>query len=238
MHAAAQKAKKQMVDFFNYTDNPRFYVVVDCIIFGYSEDKLKILVRQFDTDSGQKTYRLHGGFVQENEDLDDVATRIIRERTGVEEEYTDQVGTWGKQKRDPKARVISVAYYTLLNIAECDAEKIARYNSFWVDVDTLPELQLDHADMVQIALFQLRMFVGRKPIGFHLLPDMFTLTQLQRMHEAVLGVKLDKRNFRRRVAEMSFIVKSDQIDKLHSKRGAALYQYDEQMYKFFNKFKL
>lgn len=187
MHAAAQKAKKQMVDFFNYTDNPRFYVVVDCIIFGYSEDKLKILVRQFDTDSGQKTYRLHGGFVQENEDLDDVATRIIRERTGVEEEYTDQVGTWGKQKRDPKARVISVAYYTLLNIAECDAEKIARYNSFWVDVDTLPELQLDHADMVQIALFQLRMFVGRKPIGFHLLPDMFTLTQLQRMHEAVLG---------------------------------------------------
>lgn len=227
-----------MVDFFNYSINPKFYVVVDCIIFGYSEGKLKILVRQFDTDSQEKTLRLHGGFVQENEDLDDVATRIIRERTGVEKEYTDQVGTWGKQKRDPKARVISVAYYTLLNIAECDPQKIAKYNSVWVDVDALPELQLDHADMVHFALFQLRMFIGQKPIGFHLLPHLFTLTQLQHMHEAVLGVKLDKRNFRRRVAEMSFIVKSDQIDKLHSKRGAALYQYDEEMYKFFNKFKL
>lgn len=227
-----------MADFINYSNNPKFYVVVDCVIFGYSEEKLKILVRQYDTDSQEKVLRLHGGFVQENEDLDDVAKRIIRERTGVDKEYTDQVGTWGKQKRDPEARVISVAYYTLLDIAKCDPEKIARYHSVWVDVDALPTLQLDHADMVHFALFQLRLFVGRKPIGFHLLPPLFTLTQMQRMHEAVLGTKLDKRNFRRRVAEMSFIVKSDQIDKVHSKRGAALYQYDEEMFKFFNKFKL
>lgn len=227
-----------MVDFIDYSNNPKFYVVVDCIIFGYSEDKLKILVRKFDTGSETMELRLHGGFVQENEDLDDVAQRIIRERTGVDKSYTEQVGTWGKRKRDPMARVISVAYYSLLDIAKCDKKRIARFNSLWVDINTLPQLQLDHADMVNYALFQLRMFVGRKPIGFSLLPPLFTLTQMQRMHEAVLGVKLDKRNFRRRVAEMRFVVKSDQVDKVHSKRGAALYHYDEEMFKYFNNFKL
>ncbi len=221
-----------------YSENPKFYVSVDCVIFGFSEGKLKVLLQQRDFEPFSGELSLQGGFVQEGEDVDDAAKRVMFERTGVSNVYITQVGTFGKVNRDPGARVITVAYYCLLDSNLCDNAKLEKYHGLWADVSNMPKLHFDHNEIVDVALFHLRMFVGRKPIGFYLLPPMFTLSQLQSMHEAVLGVALDKRNFRKRVAEMSFIEKTGMIDKLHSKRGAALYQYNAEEFKKFNKFKL
>ncbi len=221
-----------------YSINPKFYVAVDCVIFGFSEGKLKVLLqlRNFEPFSGELS--LQGGFVQEGEDVDEAAKRVLYECTGVQNVYINQVGTFGKVNRDPGARVITVAYYCLLDSDLCDPDKLQKNHGIWADVDNLPELHFDHAEIVRVAHFHLRMFVGRKPIGFYLLPKHFTLSQLQNLHEAILGVTLDKRNFRKRVAEMSFIEKTGLIDKLHSKRGAALYQYNAEEFRNFNKFKL
>ncbi len=221
-----------------YSNNPKFYVSVDCVIFGYAEGKLKVLLqkRNFEPFSGELS--LEGGFVQEGEDVDEAAKRVLYERTGVHDVYITQVGAFGRADRDEGARVITVAYCCLLDSNLCDKATVEKYDGLWADIDNMPELHFDHNEIVEVALFHLRMYVGRKPIGFYLLPPMFTLSQLQKMHEAVLGVPLDKRNFRKRVAEMSFIEKTDKIDKLHSKRGAALYQYNAEIFKKFNKFKL
>ncbi len=221
-----------------YSQNPKFYVAIDCVIFGFSKGKLQVLLQQRNFEPFKGVMSLQGGFVQENESVEDAAKRVMLERTGVSDVYITQVGTFGRIDRDPGARVISVAYSCLLDSNMCDEEKLKESNGVWVDIDNLPKLHFDHNEIVQTAHFHLRMYVGRKPIGFYLLPPHFTLSQLQSLHEAILGVTLDKRNFRKRVAEMSFIEKTGLIDKLHSKRGAALYQYNAEEFKNFNKFKL
>ncbi len=221
-----------------YTKNPKFYVAVDCVIFGFSKGKLQVLLQQRNFEPYKGVMSLQGGFVQENESVEDAAKRIMLERTGLNNVYMTQVGSFGRIDRDPGARVITIAYSCLVDCNMCDEEKLRESNGIWVDIDELPELHFDHNEIVQSAHFHLRMYVGRKPIGFYLLPQQFTLSQLQGLHEAVLGVTLDKRNFRKRVAEMSFIEKTGLIDKVHSKRGAALYQYNAESFKNFNKFKL
>lgn len=221
-----------------YNQNPKFYVAVDNVIFGFADGKLQVLLQQRDFEPFSGELSVQGGFVQENEDVDTAAERVLFERTGVHDVYITQVGTFGRLDRDPGARVVSVAYYCLLDKARCDDEKVKKYHGVWVDVDSLPELHFDHTEIVRTALFHLRMFIGRKPIGFYLLPENFTLSQLQMLHEAILGVTLDKRNFRKRVADMTFIEKTGLVDKIHSKRGAALYRYNAEEFKNFNKFKL
>ena len=221
-----------------YSANPKFYVAVDCIIFGYAEGKLKVLLQKRDFEPFSGELSVQGGFVQEGEGVDKAALRVLCERTGINDVYIDQIGTFGKVDRDPGARVISVAYTCLIDSHLCDKDVVESHFGMWVNVDELPPLHFGHDEMVRVALHQLRMNIGKKPVGFYLLPPLFTLTQLQNLHEAILGKELDKRNFRKRVAEMSFIEKSSKIDKLHSKRGAALYQYNREEFERINKFKL
>jgi len=221
-----------------YSANPKFYVAVDCIIFGYSEGKLKVLLQKRDFEPFSGELSVQGGFVQENENVDDAALRVLQERTGIHDVYIDQIGTFGKVDRDPGARVISVAYSCLVDNNLCDEDIVESHYGVWANVDELPPLHFGHTEMVQKALYQLRMNIGKKPVGFYLLPPMFTLTQLQNLHEAILDETLDKRNFRKRIAEMPFIEKTGKIDKLHSKRGAALYQYNKEHFERIKKFKL
>ena len=221
-----------------YSENPKFYVAVDCIIFGYAEGKLKVLLQKRDFEPFSGELSLQGGFVQENENVDDAALRVLHERTGINNVFIDQIGAFGDVNRDPGARVISVAYTCLIDNNLCDEDIVKEHYGLWVDVDNLPKLHFGHDEMVKKAHEMLRLSIGKKPVGFYLLPPTFTLTQLQNLHEAILGEALDKRNFRKRIAEMSFIENTGKIDKKHSKRGAALYQYNKDLFDRTKKFKL
>ncbi len=221
-----------------YQRNPKFYVAVDCVIFGYFDGHLRVLLqkREYEPFTGEMS--LQGGFVQEDESVDEAAVRVLHERTGIRDVHISQVGTFGRIDRDPVARVISTAYTCLIDSNLCDEETVRRNYGEWWDVDNLPPLHFGHDEMVEQALYELRTNIGRKPIGFYLLPPMFTLTQLQNLYEAVLGEKLDKRNFRKRITEFPFIEKTELIDKEHSKRGAVFYRYNEEQFKLMNKFKM
>lgn len=221
-----------------YSHNPKFYVAVDCIIFGFSQGELSILLlkRNFEPAKGQ--WSLMGGFVQENESVDSAAKRVLAELTGLTEVYMEQVGTFGEIERDPGERVISIAYYALLNINESDRESVQKHNAFWVNINELPQLIFDHPQILAQARERMRMKASSEPIGFNLLPKLFTLSQLQSLYEAIYGEEIDKRNFRKRVAEMDYIEKTDKIDKSGSKRGAALYKFNNRVYRKDPKFKL
>lgn len=221
-----------------YIHHPKFYVAVDCIIFGFSEGELSLLLLKRNFQPAKGEWSLMGGFVQENESTDDAAKRVLYDLTGLEKVYMEQVGAFGEINREPGERVISVAYYALINIAEYNHEFVKQHNAYWVKMNEVPKLIFDHDEMVTKARKIMQQKASTKPIGFNLLPKLFTLTQLQSLYEAIYGETLDKRNFRKSVAAMDFIEKTDKIDKDSSKRGAALYQFNGKAYRKDPKFKL
>lgn len=195
-----------------------------------------LLKRNFEPAMGE--WSLMGGFVQDGESVDDGAKRVLNELTGLDNVYMEQVGTFGEISRDPGERVISIAYYALININEYDRELVQQHNAFWVNINDLPDLIFDHPQMVEQARKLMQQKASTEPIGFNLLPKLFTLSQLQSLYEAIYGEAIDKRNFRKRIAEMDYIEKTDKIDKTGSKRGAALYKFNEKAYRKAPKFKL
>ena len=211
-----------------YNINPRFYVSVDCIIFGFDKGSLKLLLLKRNFEPAKGSWSLMGGFVQDGESVDDAAKRVLAELTGLENVYMEQVGTFGEVDRDPGERVISVAYYALININEYDRNLVQQHNAHWAEINEIPPLVFDHSQKK----------ASSEPIGFNLLPSMFTLFQLQSLYEAIYGEPFDKRNFRKRVADLNYIEKTDKIDKTGSKRGAALYKFNENAYRKAPKFKL
>ncbi len=221
-----------------YLQNPKFYVAVDCIIFGFNEGELNLLLLQRNFEPALGDWSLMGGFVQDNEGVDEAAKRVLHELTGLSDVYMEQVGTFGEVNRDPGERVISVAYYALLNINESDKKLVERYNAHWVNINNLPPLIFDHTEMIDQARNLMRLKASTAPICFKLLPKLFTLTQLQKLYEAIYGDAIDKRNFRKRIAEMSYIEKTDKIDKSCSKRGAVLYRFNNKVYHKDQKFKI
>ena len=221
-----------------YHINPKFYVSVDCIIFGFDEGELKLLLLKRNFAPAMGEWSLMGGFVQEYESVDDAAKRDLNELTGLENVYMQQVGTFGNIDRDPGERVISIAYYALINVDEYDRELVQQHNAYWIKLDELPNLIFDHPDMIAKARELMKQQASVNPIGFNLLPELFTLTQLQNLYEAIYGEQMDKRNFRKRVATMDFIEKTDLIDKTGSKRGAYLYKFNDKAYRKDPKFKL
>lgn len=221
-----------------YISNPKFYVAIDCIIFGFSEGELSLLLLKRNFEPAMGEWSLMGGFVQEGESTDDAAKRVLTELTGLDNVYMEQVGAFGAIDRDPGERVVSIAYNALININEYDRELVHQHNAFWVNINELPQLIFDHPQMVEQARKLMQQKASTEPIGFNLLPKLFTLSQLQSLYEAIYGEPLDKRNFRKRVAEMDYIEKTDKIDKTGSKRGAALYQFNEKAYRKAPKFKL
>ena len=214
-----------------YRGIPTYYVSVDCIIFAYCEGKIQVLLqhRMIEPHIGELT--LLGGFVEEEESLDDAAIRVLKERTGMTNVYLEQVETFGAIDRDPGGRVFSTAYFALLNKAKHDEIHIEKYNCKWVDIDNLPVLYFDHLKMLQKALTILQDKITYTPIALNLLPETFTLTQLQQVYEGLLGKQLDKRNFRKRVNDMPYFEKTDGVDKSMSKRGAAIYRFNTKKYK-------
>ena len=221
-----------------YSSKSKFYVAIDCIIFGFNEGELNLLLLKRNFQPAMGEWSLMGGFVQENESTDDAAKRVLHELTGLDKVYMEQVGSFGSIDRDPGERVISISYYALININEYDKELVQQHNAYWVNINELPELIFDHPQMVEQARDLMQSKASIPPIGFNLLPTLFTLSQLQSLYEAIYGEIIDKRNFRKRIAEMDYIEKTDKIDKTGSKRGAALYKFNEKAYRKAPKFKL
>ena len=221
-----------------YKEFQKVLLSVDCIIFGFDNNKLKILIGRRQLDPGRGEWSLYGGFVRSDENLDEAANRTLYELTGLKKVYMRQVGVFGSIDRDPGERVVSVAYYALINVDDYADKQRLEHGVEWVEVDKIPTMYSDHNEMVNRALKLMREKIKKHPISFQLLPPLFTLTQLQRLYEAVIGEDVDKRNFRKRIKEMDYIEKTELIDKTHSKRGAALYRFNKKAYDEDPNFKL
>jgi len=221
-----------------YSEYQKIFVSVDCIIFGFEENKLKVLIGKRKMDPGRGEWSLYGGFVRIDESVDDAANRTLFELTGMRNIYMRQVGAFGSVDRDPGERVVSVAYYALINVKDYDRQLLQEHGVEWVNIEEMPPLYSDHREMVNKARKMMKEIIKTEPVGFRLLPNLFTLTQLQRLYEAVNGEELDKRNFRKRIKEMDFIEKTELIDKTTSKRGAYLYRFNRRVYDEDPNFKL
>ena len=213
-----------------YAEHDKVYVAVDCIVFGFDKKKLKVLLGKRQMDPGRGEWSLYGGFVGENESIDEAAYRVLYHLTGLKHIYMRQVEAFGAVGRDRGERVISIAYCVLINVSDYQEHLLVKHDVEWVDADAIPALYSDHNIMVKKALTLLRKHINSEPLSFNLLPDLFTLTQLQLVYEAILGEELDKRNFRKRIKAIDMIEKTELIDKNSSKRGAALYRFNKRMY--------
>lgn len=210
-------------DYYNQHD--RLYLSVDCIIFGLNEGSLKLLLTKRDFEPQKGEWSLMGGFVNYDESVDNAARRVLKNLTGLDGVYMHQIGAFGEVDRDPGKRVVSVAYSALLNFPDIDHDILKSHNAHWVDFNNIPHLCLDHDSMIKKAIRKIQNKFRTEPIAFELLPQRFTLTQLQQLYETLLGIKIDKRNFRRRALENSCIVPTDMVDKENSRRGARLYEF-------------
>ncbi|MGH1436740.1 MAG: NUDIX hydrolase [Lewinella sp.] len=211
---------------------PRPSITVDCIIFGLDESQqLKVLLIRRKLDPYANKWALPGGFVHMEESLENAARRELKEETGVENVFMEQLYTFGSLDRDPRGRVISVAYFALVNLSEhtlradTDAGDAA-----WFSINELPELAFDHSTILRTALDRLRAKLRYQPLGFELLPEHFTLSQLQQLYETVLGVpSLNKRNFRTRILKMGVLNEvGRQTNVAH--RPAMLFSFDKEKY--------
>jgi hypothetical protein len=221
-----------------YFEHQKIFVSVDCIIFGFEQNKLKVLIGKRQMDPGRGEWSLYGGFVRNDESLDAAAQRTLLELTGLRNTYMSQVGAFGNIDRDPGERVVSVAYYALINVKDYSERLRKQHGVEWVNIEDIPPMYSDHNAMIAKARKLIQQKIKTNPVGFELLPELFTLTQLQRLYEAVNGEPLDKRNFRKRIKDMDFIEKTELIDKKTSKRGASLYRFNKKAFTEDKSFKL
>ena len=193
-----------------YQNETKFYVAVDCIILGFDQKELNVLLykRKFEPMMGQ--WSLMGGFIKAGESIEEAASRVL----------TDDLGE----------RVISVAYYSLVNMNDFSAETLEEHNAVWTKISEVPQLIFDHNQMITDTLARLRRKAATRPVGFNLLPEKFTLPQLQSLYEAIYQTQLDKRNFRKKLNAMDILEKLDEKDKKGSKRGAFYYMFNKEKY--------
>ena len=213
-------------------------LTVDCVVFGLDveEQDLKVLLIQRGLPPFEGQWALPGGFVRIHETLEHTAIRELREETGIEQLYLEQLYTFGALKRDPRERVVTIAYYALANLndhklrASTDARKAA-----WFLVSDLPPLAFDHERIVEVALTRLQGKLRYEPVGFELLPKKFTLPQLQTLYEIVLERPLDRRNFRKKILSMGLLIDLGDVQEDVAHRAARLYQFDEKKYRHLKK---
>ncbi|MEO0869211.1 MAG: NUDIX domain-containing protein [Cyanobacteria bacterium J06642_11] len=214
-------------------DYPRPAVTVDCVVFGIGKtETLNVLLIQRRLPPFIDQWALPGGFVHQDESLENAARRELVEETGVEDVFLEQLRTYGNPQRDPRGHTITVAFYALVNLwdVQIKAATDARAAQWWT-VAKQPNLAFDHKLIVNDAIAALRTSIRRRPIGFQLLPPKFTLSQLQRLYEIILDKPFDKRNFRKRLLKLDVLVALNEKETNVSHRAAQLYQFDSQKYK-------
>ena len=224
----------------SYSTADKVLLAVDCIIFGFDSEGLKILLikRDFEPEKGKLS--LIGGFLKKDEVLNSAAIRILNRYTGLQKIYMEQLYAFSEIDRDPVERTISVAYYALINIENHNEELILNYHAQWYSVSNIPKLIFDHDKMVVHAIRRLRYRTSIKPIGFELLPEKFTMLQLQKLYESILSKELDKRNFISKINSLDILIKLEEKDMMSSRKGSYLYTFDKDKYeeKLLNNFVL
>jgi len=210
-----------------YLQQDKMYVATDCIIFGFDAGKLKLLIFKRRVEPLKGEWSLIGSFVHIDEDVDEAANRVLTEITGLENVFMEELKTYGRANRDPGFRCISTAQYALIRIGDYDKELVEKHGAHWYELDDIPNLVLDHNQMVQDALGRLKRKARYQPIGFELLPEKFTIPQLHQLYEAIYQIELDARNFRKKVLSYNVLIKLDEKDKSSSRRGAFLYKFDD-----------
>ena len=211
---------------------PRPALTVDCVVFGLEVGELRVMLIRRQLPPFQHCWALPGGFVQMDETLEEAARRELAEETGITKAYLEQLYTFGAVERDPRGRVVSVAYYALTNLSDhevnaaSDAEAAA-----WFGVHDLPNLAFDHATIIEMAIERLRAKLRYAPIGFELLPRKFTLTELQRLYETVLDRALDKRNFRKKILSLGLLQDTGELEQEVAHRAARLFRFDRKKYR-------
>lgn len=213
-----------------YKSYDKMLIAVDCIIFGFDGQDLKVLLIKRGFDPGLGKWSLMGGFVNDNESSDEGAIRILEKLTGLTKIYMEQLYCFTEVDRDPGGRVVSVAYFALIKIDDYPGELIKMHNAKWVSIKKIPSMIFDHKKMIEMAKERLRQKVAAYPIGFELLPEKFTLSQLQFLYEAIYESKFDKRNFLRKILSIGVLEKLDEKEKQSSKRGSFLYKFDNKKY--------
>src|SRR5579872_7107634 len=210
---------------------PRAALTVDCVVFGFDGGGLKVLLIQRALEPFKAQWALPGGFVRVEETLDDAARRELAEETGLQDVFLEQLYTFGEIKRDPRERVVSVAYYALVKLSDHKAKAATdAATAEWFPVSKLPKLAFDHAGIVAAALARLQGKVRYQPIGFELLPPKFTLSELQHLYEAILGTGLDKRNFRKKVLGFGLLMPLRETQMAGRHRPAQLFRFDADKY--------
>jgi 8-oxo-dGTP diphosphatase len=206
-------------------------LTVDVVVFALDEEDLQVMLVERDLKPFAGQWALPGGFVRVDESLEDAARRELEEETGLKNIFLEQLYTFGDLNRDPRERVVTVAYYALVNFEGHDvhASTDAR-NAAWFAVNDLPKLAFDHEKILKTAHERLKGKVRYQPIGFELLPEKFTLRQLQHLYEVILDRELDKRNFRKKVLGMEIVKETNEIEKDVAHRAARLYRFDKRMY--------
>ena len=212
-------------------DYARPALTTDCVVFGLDDEDLKVLLIQRDLSPFEGGWALPGGFVRVGESVDDSARRELEEETGLKKVYLEQLYTFGEPDRDPREHVVTVAYYALVNLLDHPpkADTDAR-NAAWFSLDDIPKLAFDHRRILDAALDRLRGKLRYQPIGFSLLPEKFTISELQWLYERILEQKLDKRNFRKKLNKLGILEETEEIQQDVAHRAARLYRFDHKRY--------
>jgi ADP-ribose pyrophosphatase YjhB (NUDIX family) len=213
-----------------YHKQTRILVALDCIIFGFDGLDLKLLLVQRGLEYEKGKWSLMGGFVQKNEDFDKGSSRILKELTGLEGVYMEQLFAFGDVNRDPIERTVSVAYFALIDIHQYEEQINTDYHAEWFPIKNTPKLIFDHQKMVDMAKEKLKYKAAFHPILFELLPEKFTLPQLQSLFEGIFDSQFDKRNFSRKLQSTKLLIKQKDKDKEGSKKGAYYYKLDKRRY--------
>jgi 8-oxo-dGTP diphosphatase len=210
---------------------PHITVAIDCIVFGFDGSELKLLLIQRDFEPYRHQWSLMGGYINQDESVDAASTRILHSLTGLTGVYLEQLHTFGNVERDDTERTISVAYFALIDIAKYRQQLSANHHAEWFPIKDVPKLIFDHDQMVAEAKKRLQYKAALHPVVFELLPEKFTLPQVQSMYDAIYDLSFDKRNFSRKLLSTGLLIKLNEKDKLGSKKGAFYYTLDKDRYK-------
>lgn len=214
-----------------YKGQHHLLVAVDCIIFGFDGKGLKLLLIQRGFEPEKNKWSLMGGFLEGKENLDEAANRILKKLTGLENIYLEQLYAYSDINRDPEERTVSVSYFALIDIERYEKQISHEYHAEWFLINKRPGLIFDHDEMVRLAQKQLRYKAAIEPLLFELLPEKFTITQLQNLYEGVYQTAFDKRNFIRKLMSTGLLIKLGEKDKSGSRKGSFLYKLDKSQYK-------
>lgn len=213
-----------------YSGQHRLLLAADCIIFGFDGHDIKLLLIQRGFKPALGKWSLMGGFVRAEESTDEAANRILRQLTGLEGVYMEQLHTFSTPARDPVERTVSVTYFALIDIHRYEKQISDEYHAEWFHLNNIPDLIFDHRQMVDMARKRIRYKAALHPLLFELLPKRFTIPQLMNLYEGIYDTTFDKRNFSRKLLSTGLLIKQDEKDKSGSKKGAFYYILDQQRY--------